>query len=118
MSQLIAMRVRIDDRNKPEELSEIWRQPLAAVSLAGLDGERYWDALEERVTEVGWALIRPLLVEQWRLTEQALGRAYQAPYPGLRITGDGYEKLKGVSRFGVVQLPRQVCYDPRQGCHL
>lgn len=118
MSQLIAMIVRIDDMNQPEELSEIWRQPLPPVSLAGLTTERYLDALEEQVTEVGWALIRQLLVEQWRLTDQALVGAYQARHPGLRVTGDGYEQLKVVSRFGVVQLPRQVCYDPRQGCHL
>ena len=60
MSQLIAMIVRIDDMNKPEELSEIWRQPLPPVNLAGLEGERYWDALEEQVTAVGWGLIRQL----------------------------------------------------------
>ena len=60
MSQLIAMIVRIDDLNKPEELSELWRQPLPPVNLAGREGERYWDALAEQVTEVGWGLIRQL----------------------------------------------------------
>lgn len=33
MSQLIAMLVRIDDENKPQELTELWRQPLPTVSL-------------------------------------------------------------------------------------
>jgi hypothetical protein len=66
MSQLIAMIVRIDDVNKSEELSEIWRQSLPQVSLRGLDASRYLDGLEERVTEVGWALMRQLLVEHRR----------------------------------------------------
>lgn len=118
MSQLIAMIVRIDDMNKPEELSEIWRQPLPPVKLAGLEGERYLDALEEQVTEVGWGLIRQLLVAQWRLTDRALVEAYQARHPGLRVTADGYEDLKVASRFGVIQLPRQVCYDREAECHL
>ena len=118
MSQLIAMIVRIDDMNKPEELSEIWRQSLPPVNLAERDGERYLDVLEEQVTAVGWALIRQLLVEQWRLTDRALVEAYQARHPDIRVTADGYEELKVVSRFGVVRLPRQVGYDPRPSCHL
>jgi hypothetical protein len=36
MSQLLVMIVRIDDMNKPEELSEVWRQALPRVSLEGL----------------------------------------------------------------------------------
>jgi hypothetical protein len=66
MSRLIAMLVHVDDMDKPEELSELWRQPLPRVSLASLNGTRYLDTPEAQVTEVGWALIRPLWVEQWR----------------------------------------------------
>jgi hypothetical protein len=36
MSQLVVMIVRIDDVSKPEELSEVWHQPLPRVSLEGL----------------------------------------------------------------------------------
>jgi hypothetical protein len=50
MSQLIAMLVRIDDENKPEELTELWRQPLPTASLA---------ELKERVTWTGWKRRRP-----------------------------------------------------------
>lgn len=41
MSQLVGMIVRIDDVNKPEELSELWRQPLPRASLEGLETTRY-----------------------------------------------------------------------------
>jgi hypothetical protein len=71
------MIVCIDDMNKPEELSEVWHQPLPRVSLEGLEVAHYLDRLVEQVTVVGWALMRQLIVEQWRLTDRALVTAYQ-----------------------------------------
>ncbi len=118
MSQLIAMIVRIDDVNKPEELNEVWRQPLPQVSLEGLEAAHYLDGLEERVTEVGWALMRQLIVEQWRLTDRALVRAYQERHREAAVREDGYDELQVVSRFGVIQLPRQVCYNAEADCHV
>jgi hypothetical protein len=118
MSQLIAMIVRIDDVNKPEELNEVWRQPLPQVGLEGLEAAHYLDGLEEQVTEVGWALMRQLIVEQWRLTDRALVRAYQERHREAAVREDGYDELQVVSRFGVIQLPRQVCYNAEADCHL
>src|SRR2546430_15591135 len=112
------MIVRIDDVNKPKELNEVWSQPLAQVSLEGLGAGHSLDGLEEQVTEVGWALMRQLIVEQWRLTDQALVRAYQEPHRGTWVTADGYDELQVVGRFGVIQLPRQVCYNSKAACHV
>lgn len=53
MSQLVGMIVRIEDVNKPEELSELWRQLLPRVSLEGVEATRYLDGLEEQVRAVG-----------------------------------------------------------------
>jgi hypothetical protein len=118
MSQLVAMIVCIDDVNKPEEISELWRQPLPQMSLDNLKAAHYLDGLEEQVTEVGWALMRQLIVEQWRLTDQALVRAYQEQQRGTWVTADGYDELQVVGRFGVIQLPRQVCYNAEADCHV
>src|SRR5918999_975014 len=118
MSQLIAMIVRIDDVNKPEELNEVWRQPLPQVSLEGLEAAHYLDGLEEQVTEVGGALIRQLIVEQWRLTDRALVTAYQERHREGAVREDGYDELQVVSRFGVIQLPPQVCYNAEADCHV
>jgi hypothetical protein len=57
MSQLIAMIVCVDEMNKPEVVSEFWRQALPQVSLDSLDAARYLDDLEEQIREVDWALI-------------------------------------------------------------
>jgi len=118
MSQLVAMIVRIDDVNKPEVLSELWRQPLPQVSLEGLEAGRYLDGLEDQVTEVGWALMRQLLVEQWRLTDRVLVKAYQEGHRDAVVREDGYDELRVVSRFGVIQLPRQVCYHAEADYHV
>ena len=53
LSQLVGMIVRIDDVTKPEELSQLWRQPLPRVGLEGLEATRYLDGLEEQVRAVG-----------------------------------------------------------------
>jgi hypothetical protein len=118
MSQLIAMIVRIDEVNKPEELNEVWRQPLPQVSLEGLEAAHYLDGLEEQVREVGWALMRQLIVEQWRLTDRALVTAYQERHREAAVKEDGYDELQVVSRFGVIQLPHQVCYNAEADCHV
>jgi hypothetical protein len=57
MSQLIAMIICVDEVNKPEVVSEFWRQALPQVSLDSLDVARYLDDLEEQIREVGWVLI-------------------------------------------------------------
>jgi len=114
MSQLSVMIVRTDDLANPASLTEVWSRPLPAITLEGLEPACYLDGLESTVAEVGWEMMRSLLVEQWRLTDQALVRRYCEEHGGTEvITGDGYDPLKVACRFGVVHLPRQVCY--RQG---
>jgi hypothetical protein len=109
MSQLIAMILRADNLVNPEVMTEVWRQPMPQVELNGLEPRCYLDGMETTVMEVGWAAMRTLLVEQWRLMDQALVARYRQEHPGV-VTGDGHDALKVVSRLGVVYLPRQVCY--------
>jgi hypothetical protein len=117
MSQLVMMIARIDDFDNPGELSEIWRGAMPTIELSGLEPEQYLDGVEEKVMEVGWAAMRQLLVEQWRLTDQQLVARFRQEQTGT-TSGDGYDPLKVVSRLGVVQLPRQVCYLPDAKCHV
>lgn len=61
--------------------------------------------------EVGWEMMRTLLVEQWRLVDRALVERYQQQCgEGEAAIDDGHDPLKVVSRLGVIYLPRQVCY--------
>lgn len=117
MSQLVMMIARIDDFEHPGELTEIWRRAMPQVELTGLEPEQYLNGVEETVMEVGWAAMRQLMVEQWRLTDQRLVARFRQEQIGV-TRGDGYDLLKVASRLGVVQLPRQVCYLPGVKCHV
>jgi hypothetical protein len=117
MSQLVMMIARIEDFDNPGQITEIWRGAMPGVESSGLEPEQYLDGVEEKVMEVGWAAMRQLLVEQWRLTDQQLVARFRQEQAGT-TSGDGYDLLKVVSRLGVVQLPRQVCYLPGTKCHV
>jgi hypothetical protein len=108
---------RIDDFDNPGQLTEIWRQAMPAVEVTGLEPEQYLDGIEETVLEVGWAAMRQLMVEQWRLTDQLLVARFRQEQVEA-TSGDGYDALKVASRLGIVQLPRQVCYLPGSDQHV
>jgi len=116
MSQLVMMIARIDDFDNPGQLTEIWRRAMPVVELNGLEPEQYLNGVEETVMEVGWAAMRQMLVEQWRLTDQRLVARFRQEQSGA-TSGDGYDRLKVASRLGVVELPRQVCYLPGSDQH-
>lgn len=116
MSQLVLMVTRIDDFDKPDLLTEVWRQVLPMVDATDIVPAQHLDQLENTVTTVGWEAMRTLLVEQWRLTDQELVQRFRQAHPSATV-GDGYDTLKVVSRLGVVQLPRQVCYSPGAAEH-
>jgi hypothetical protein len=116
MSQLILMIAKIDDLDNPETLTEVWRHAMPVVDLKGVTPKHYLDGLESTVTEVGWAAMRSLMVEQWRLTDGLLVKRFRQEQAGVSL-GDGYDWLKVASRLGVVHLPRQVCYLPGADQH-
>jgi hypothetical protein len=117
MSQLILMVTRIDDLDNPDVLTEVWRQTMPVINLDEITPAHYLDRLENTVTAIGWNAMRALMVEQWRLTDQVLVSRFRQEHAGATV-GDGYDSLKVVSRLGVVQLPRQVCYLSGEEHHL
>jgi len=117
MSQLILMIAKIDDLDKPETLTELWRGDIPQVNLEDITPEHYLNGMENTVTEIGWEAMRHLMVEQWRLTDTMLVERFRQEQAGVTL-GDGYDLLKVASRLGIVQLPRQVCYLPEADHHI
>ena len=62
MSQLILMIAKIEDLDKPDALTEIWRRTMPRIEAEGITGLHYLDGLESTVTEVGWEGMRHLMV--------------------------------------------------------
>jgi hypothetical protein len=118
MSGLVMIIGRLEDEHEPEVMTEMWRQRLPDIEQDGLDPQRYIDQLESKVGEVGFALMRQLMVEQWRLTDERWVARYQAEAGGGVVVEDGHDSLKVASRYGVVHLPRQVCYRVAEKQHV
>jgi hypothetical protein len=116
MSQLVMMIARMDDFDNPDQMTELWRCQMPMVNLAAVRSQQYLDGLESTVMEVGWETMRTLMVEQWRLTDRLLVERFRQEHPEI-VTGDGYDRLKVASRLGILQLPRQVCYQPGADQH-
>lgn len=116
MSQLIMMIARIDDLDNPARLTEVWRSTMPEVEPNQIKPENYLDEMEQSVMEVGWAAMRTLMVEQWRLSDQMLVERF-GQQQSQAVVNDGHDALKVACRLGVVYLPRQVCYLPEVGQH-
>ena len=116
MSQLTLIIARIDNLDSPDMLTEVWRQTMPVVDPTSITPEHYLDGPENTVTEIGWAAMRRLMAEQWRLTDQVLVSRFRREQTDATV-GDGYDPLKVASRLGVVHLPRQVCYLPGEDHH-
>jgi hypothetical protein len=118
MSQLVLMIAEIDELDNAEEMREVWRRVMPEVEASTMIiQEEYLNELEGMVSEVGWEVMRRLMIEQWRLADQVLVERYREEQAGA-ILCDGYEPLKVASRFGIVYLPRQICYQPGEERHL
>jgi hypothetical protein len=75
------------------------------------------DRLADATLAQGWQIMRQLFLQQWELLEQQqLQRRHQETGSALQL--DGKDPLKGVSRLGILGLPRQVCVDPETGTHV
>ena len=117
MSQLVLMIAEIDELDNPEKMREVWRRVMPEVEASNINQEEYLNELEGEVSEVGWEAMRRLIVEQWCLADRALVERYREAQAGA-LLGDGYEPLKVASRFGIVYLPRQICYRPGEDRHI
>lgn len=88
MSQLVLMIAEIDEHDNPEKMREVWRRVMPEVEASTIIQEEYLNELEGVVSEVGWEVMRGLMVEQWRLADKVLVERYREEQAGA-ILGDG-----------------------------
>lgn len=106
MNHIRVLICRVDDK---DEMSEV-----AAFDMAPLDGnkgvgEHTLDALERHTQETGNAILRRLLQAQWALIDDQLTEAYVQEAAPTRMRRDGHATVTAATRFGRVDLSRQVC---------
>ncbi len=106
VSHLRVIICQVDDDTGEEPVSELSRFDLPPVPV---DLTAALDRIEALVARVGQCVLGRLLERQWeQLDAQAVAR-YCAHQPPGSVVADGYETLLVATRFGSVQLRRQVC---------
>ena len=114
MSRLCILICRIDEEDgSGQQLTEL-ACVAVPTSQSGPPGKQV-DRLEEAAAQVGQHLLGHLVELQWEeLDAQAVAR-YRQGRP--EVVADGYQTLQVASRFGTLQLRRQVCAHP-DGTHV
>ncbi len=103
MSHLRVLICRVDDNDDMTELASADLPPprvhWSAMPL---------DTLEATVATLGQRLLARLCELQWEQIDAQAAQEYCAQAPGA-VSADGYDLLTVASRFGTLQLRRQVC---------
>ncbi|MBN1312875.1 MAG: hypothetical protein JXB30_15785 [Anaerolineae bacterium] len=82
MSQLVLMIAEIDELDNPEKMRVVWQRDMPEVESSNILQEEYLNELEGVASEVGWEVMRRLMVEQWRLADKVLVERYREEQAG------------------------------------
>jgi len=81
MSHLRVLICRVDDEQRPEQMTELQRIDLPAVDPQQLTPETALDVLEAQSMATGQALMRRLLGQQWQELDRQLAAETQRLSP-------------------------------------
>jgi hypothetical protein len=81
MSRLCVMICRVDDEDRPDELTLLSRQDLPGLDRQQLAPATTVDQMETQAVTAGQELIRRLVVHQWQLFDQQLAAEVQRLSP-------------------------------------
>ncbi len=106
MSRLRVLICRVDE-DDDEQMTEVARVDLPAVP--GQWGDAPLDRLEAQVATAGQRLLGRLCELQWEEVDAQAVARYCAGAPPGSVSEDGSAVLTVASRFGTLQLRRQIC---------
>ena len=87
MSRLCVMICRVDDEDRPDELTLLSRQDLPAFARPEGGPATTVDELESRAITTGQELIRELIVQQWQSFDQQCAAELQRLSPPVDAAG-------------------------------
>ncbi len=117
MSHICILICQVDD-SASDQMTELAVFDLSAPDPTTLRPITALDALESITRETGNAILRRLLQAQWVMLDTTLTEDYRQCFPPEPITLDGQEPITVASRFGILQLSRQVCFHPTLQQHV
>ncbi len=106
------------EEDAPDDMTELACFDLPATDVSTLQPETALDDLERTTHETGNAILRHLLQAQWDTIDAHLTQFHRQRFPTEQITADGHEPITVASRFGRLELNRQVCSHADTQTHL
>ncbi len=106
MSHIRVLICRVDDE---ERMTEVAAFELANGDEVRREAAHALDDLELRTHRTGNAILRRLLQAQWALIDSALADQYVTQAMPGAVRRDGQAGITVASRFGLVELSRQIC---------
>ena len=117
MSHIRVLVCRVDDLTS-DQMTELAAFDLPAPDPATLQPDTTLDNLETVTHETGNAILRRVLQAQWETLDTTLTEQYRQRCSPEPIMRDGHEPLTVASRFGTLDLSRQVCVHPATQQHV
>ena len=106
------------EEDTPDDMKELACFDLPARAVTALQPETALDDLESTTRETGNAILRRVVQAQWDTIDTQLTERHRERFPADQITADGHEPITVASRFGALELKRQVCYHANPQTHL
>ena len=101
-----------------DEMTELACFDLPATDVTTLQPETALDELETTTLETGNAVLRRLVQSQWDTIDARLTELHRQRFSPELVTADGHETITVASRFGTLELKRQVCCHADTQTHL
>jgi hypothetical protein len=117
MSHIRVLICRVDEPAS-EQMTELAAFDLPVLDPTTLQPTTALDELESTTHETGNTILRRVLQAQWELLDTMLTQDYRQRFSPEPITLDGHEPITVASRFGTLQLARQVCFHPATQQHV
>ena len=117
MRRIRVLICRVED-DLPDTMTELACFDLPATDVTALQPETALDDLETTTHATGNAILRRVLQAQWDTIDAQLTERHRPRFPTEQITADGHEPITVASRFGTLELKRQVCCHAATQTHL
>ena len=117
MSHTRVLICRVDDPTS-DQMTELAAFDLPAADVTTLQPDTALDDLETTIHITGNAILRRLLQTQWDTIDATLVNQHRQAFPSAVVHADGHEPITVASRFGTLELLRQVCQHPETQIHV
>jgi hypothetical protein len=105
------------DEPASDQMTELATFDLSAPDIATLQPITALDDLETLTHETGHIILRRVLQAQWDIIDAALVAQHRQDALSHSVIADGHEPITVASRFGTLQLSRQVCQHTQLQTH-